>query len=287
MAQSLTLHIGAHRTATTSTQDSLDQLAQAGALGDVQYIPPSSLRREFAAVLRKLTVAPVLGRVIPLRTLAPDLAHARKTMRPLLLSEESVLGAVDPALRCNRGLYPDARGRLRAFGHLLRVRKARVVLVVRDYADWYASAYAMASVRRDLPPINQLSPYWINAHRGWQDIADDAITVFGSCEIIQFEALRADPRIILRALVGDAAENAPLVHRQRSISRDALQQVITARRDGEPLHLTVLNKLRDASENTNDPVRASPEAEDALRRRYEADIAAMRSAGYIFLSKPA
>ena len=47
-APGLTLHIGAHRTATTTLQRTLQRMAEEGALGEIDYFGPHRLRPRFS-----------------------------------------------------------------------------------------------------------------------------------------------------------------------------------------------------------------------------------------------
>ncbi|MGB0928255.1 MAG: hypothetical protein ACPGVA_13660 [Pikeienuella sp.] len=284
MAQ-LTLHIGAHRTATNSLQATLRRLFEAGKLGDMAYFGPYRLRPRFSVTMLGISKAPTLARAIPLRLLSRDLAAALRSDQPVLYSEEASLGRVDATLLKGRGLYPTAAAHLQALHTMLGVKNARVVLSVRSPAAWYPSAYAMASLRRKLPPIETLAPQWAAAERGWHEIAHSVRDIFGSCEIFQYETLRDSPTALIAALVGSPVNDIRMPHTNQSHSADVIQKIAAERSAGRKATRAVANAFQSAAPNAAAHRLALPtDIAGMMEARYQAELSAMRANKFQFIN---
>ncbi len=168
----ITLHLGAHRTATTSFQHYLRHNADALAeLGLAVWGP----RRTRDGLLTG--VIPVPGR----RSAGEQLQRAAGRIainlraaeaqggRRLLVSDENMLGAPRPNLR-HGALYPDAGLRLARFAEAFGGRVGRVALSIRAQDSYWASALGFGVARGHRVPGTAERAALARAQRGWRDV---------------------------------------------------------------------------------------------------------------------
>ena len=284
----LTIHLGAHRTASSSTQMRLARMAEAGDLPGWQILPPRRIRSSFTRMIDGLAHAPGLAR--------PWFGHlfAGQVMRQLsrgtdriLLSDENFLGPVDSSVLGGAGLYPRAAAHLTALRRMTAAHQPRVVLAVRSYADWWTSAYAMMSLRREMPRPDTLVRHWQGAPRRWPEIAADIIRLFGTCDVMCFEALATDPHAHVRALVGERASRAPDLHLHESFSREALDRIAGAMAaNRRPPRGESLQALRREDRGKDKLNLFTAEARADLDRLYMRDLKALERTGARIVAPP-
>lgn len=240
-------------------------MAEAGDLPGWRVFGPEQMRRSFTRSVDVLSRAPVLAHPLVARIMAPDVTGALDDRNAhCLLSDENLLGPIDPSVLSARGLYPNAGRHLPALRRLIgRRREMRVVVAVRNYATWWPSAYAMMSLRRTMPPIEALTPVWLQATRRWPDVIRSIADEFGGCDVLCYEALEDDPLAHLRALVGDLAEGAPQLRLHKSFSTDTLRRIGAGMQNGSPPSPETLRALR--REDTGDTAHSLVSADDQSR----------------------
>ncbi len=139
----LTLHLGAHKTASTHLQQALCAARPALRRGGVFYADPWSLRGQGVDLARLLTA----GAASPaeMARFSAILADARETNPDLLISEENILGRTGRRRLVDRDgrLYPDAEARLQQVIALAGGGPASVFLSLRDPAAFNLSVFAL------------------------------------------------------------------------------------------------------------------------------------------------
>ncbi|OOY18812.1 hypothetical protein BMI86_18975 [Thioclava sp. DLFJ5-1] len=200
------LHIGAHRTATTTFQAWMLQNADALAAGGIAYWGPDRTRAGLFSglVKRPDLVTPEDGAALSrLRTaLAFELDRlADQGMRHLVISEENLLGAM-PHCVDMLTLYPDAAGRLERARQVLGGHLGGVALSMRRYDMWWSSVLSvMAGRGAGLPDARGLARL-ADHPRGWPEvIAQAQAALEAPVTVWSHEALRAEPQAQLQALV--------------------------------------------------------------------------------------
>ncbi|MFO1138879.1 MAG: hypothetical protein U1E41_07380 [Paracoccus sp. (in: a-proteobacteria)] len=138
----LTIHLGAHKTATTHLQQSLRQVRRELRQGGVFYAGPGVLRDRGARLER------ILGGHGELRMdsgLGRALAEVRHCLPEMLLSEENILGGTSRRRIVGpQGVfYPGAGRRLQRLIALAGGGPATLCLAVRDPASFNVSAFAV------------------------------------------------------------------------------------------------------------------------------------------------
>lgn len=140
---SLTIHVGAHKTATTHLQRTLrgmiPQMLAAGVhYSDVKHWRGGRLRLP-AALNDGSNLAALRGR------LRRQLDVIAATWPEMVVSEENLLGNLrrDGLMGPGNVVYPQARRRLARLCAMLRHRPATICLAVREPSDFLTSAFTM------------------------------------------------------------------------------------------------------------------------------------------------
>ncbi len=197
------LHLGAHRTATTSFQNYVraqnDDLARCGEV----FWGPRKMRQSALPGLFRRTAARK-GRNVTKRAEGRiKLLCAQEKVRgtqKILVSDAHILGPWGDNLR-HAAMYPGAGERVarvaQAFGSSLR----RIVLCIRSQDLWWASICAL-SVARGHPLPGDLKRADIsNCSRSWRDVITDVSCAAPAAEIVvlPFEIYADQPDVVLSA----------------------------------------------------------------------------------------
>lgn len=137
----LTIHLGAHKTASTHLQQSVRQVRDRLLAAGVFHADPVLLRGSLplAAALAKGPGS------VPARRFSAELRRMRAGLPDLLLSEENILGGTHrERLHSARGvIYPEAQARVRQVIAMAGGGPATLLLAVRDPAAFHVSAFAL------------------------------------------------------------------------------------------------------------------------------------------------
>jgi hypothetical protein len=229
------LHLGAHRTATTSLQRYAPGQAKDLAVQGVAFWGPPDTRGGFlTGVIPAPRSQPDAAQVARARgRIALRMAQARAAgATRLVVSDENMIGAPRACLRCHR-LYPAAGERVARFGHAFGGRIARAVLSIRAQDAWWGSvlAYAVARGHR-LPSAADLDRL-VTAGRHWRDVIADLACALPGAEIVilPHEQFAARPAARLAWMTGgpDTGSDAGAEWRGRAPDLDALRRAVAAR----------------------------------------------------------
>ncbi len=202
------LHLGAHRTASTTLQRTLKLSQHALRQDGVACWGPWRTRNGLFAGL--------IGQPDPVlpwqseRILRSTGLIRMETLRleqagcaALLISEENMLGKVGENLR-EGVLYPYAAQRLDRFRASLADRVRVVALAIRSYDSFWASSMAFALPKGGPLPTSQLCARLANQPRRWRDIIGDAARAFPQARVIvwSYEGLGNSPCSQMRAMLG-------------------------------------------------------------------------------------
>ena len=173
------LHIGAHRTGSTRVQAELSRRAAHLATRGVVVVRPEDLRIGKSALGRLHPRLPGPLRAVTAAHAHPQLIAARQAAEArgahcLLVSEENLAGSIDAILRSGR-LYGDIGARMRGLRPLLGSATVTVLLAVRGYDEFFASAYAHRTTRGPRPAFARLKPGFLALPRRWPAVAGDVL----------------------------------------------------------------------------------------------------------------
>ena len=203
------LHVGAHRTATTSFQHYMrgqrDRLDPCG----VAFWGPARTRktvfpglfRTVAVDRRHRTARKAEGRVRMMTSRLQDAGY-----RHLLISDENLIGTSSQNFR-RAALYPAIGERMARVMAALDGQVTRIVITIRAQDQWWASCAALIVARgHPVPTARKCAA--IAAHpRGWRDVITDLACAAPEAEILvlPFEEAAGHPDALLRAALPTAA----------------------------------------------------------------------------------
>ncbi|MGR3460952.1 MAG: hypothetical protein ACU0AX_02795 [Roseovarius sp.] len=236
------LHLGAHRTATTSLQHHAQARAVALAARGLAFWGPRVTRDGLlAGVLPAPGDHSDAARAARARgRIALRVARAREAgVTRLVVSDENMIGAPRTCLR-RRRLYPAAGERMARLGDAFGGRITRAVLSIRAQDAWWASvlAYAVARGHR-LPSAGDLDRL-VTAGRQWRDVIADVACALPGAEIVilPHEQFAACPAARLARMTGvpDEGGAAAATWLGRAPDLPALRRAV-AQRGGDAARL--------------------------------------------------
>lgn len=240
------VHLGAHRSATTTLQRYLARNAPAlrGA-GVESWTPPLTRDGRFAGLIQKPSKStPLLDdlarRSVNRVRLELDRLERRAT-RQLIVSEENIIGAILSNLRAGR-LYPDLTERLVRFVPAVGGRTTRLAIGLRSYDSYWASALAYAIGRGFPAPDADVLHQLATQPRSWRAIVAEIAELCPDTQIIvwPFEALAGEPSRQVELLTGGIclASGTAWQAGRHNVGPDAaaLNTILEARGEGGPAY---------------------------------------------------
>lgn len=280
------LHVGAHRTGSSAFQMFLDLNAPALRAQGVDLAYPSrdgakGGRLKLFLPAPRHTVETVDWRVKKARhNLALQVSDPA---RPLLLSEENILGRMDPFYHGQ--FYPFLRERAQFMARVLEGRPvARILLLVRPYDSLFVSSYRKRSEDNEMGDFNVMRERMaVFEGDGWPQVALTLIEELKPRRLVvipyrrprhELDLARAlMPRLDLSALIEpELAVNA-------SLSDAGLFELQRRYLAGEAPDRAVIEQVRAAFADTKvpEPFAAFTGAQkEALRARYYNDLDTLR-----------
>ncbi|WP_299041564.1 hypothetical protein [uncultured Tateyamaria sp.] len=162
------VHAGAHRTGTTSFQMCLhENRLVLQARGWTPAYPGRDGIKSGKLALRLPTgtrIDPVGAAAKARRTLDPY-----RTSRPVILSEENILGRMFHFMQGK--FYPFAEARCSALRAAWDGPIAHVLLVVRPYEQLFVSAFRKRAEDNPMPDFAEVRDSYLNIDRGWPELA--------------------------------------------------------------------------------------------------------------------
>jgi hypothetical protein len=271
------LHIGAHRTATTSFQTYMKHSARMLDARGVGYWGPPETRRD-GILSGVLAHGGAGGEGAQLTTVAARIEQGcvgaeRRGMHQLVVSDENMLGSVRRNLRMAE-LYPDAAERLKRFGDVFGARLRRVVLSIRALDTFWASALAFGVARGHRWPSQRTLADLTETPRSWRDVIEEAAAAFPRAEVtvLPHEPFCDRPeQRLAHMLAGDAPVPPAQARYWQNGAPDLAELRAALRARGEPT---------DGLPKGTGPWRPFDTRQAAaLRERYEDDLFWLRGAG--------
>ncbi|WP_093914464.1 hypothetical protein [Sulfitobacter marinus] len=201
------MHVGAHRTATTSFQSYLRANSDAITTSQTGVWGPLRIRK---GLFSGIFPSPKLPGRSPERVkgrVALQLARAREAgMARLVLSEENMIGSSRHCVRTGL-LFPAAGDRMARYCAAFDGKITRIMLNIRSPETWWASAASYAVSRgHDVPDQTKLDKI-ASAQRSWRDVITDLACAVPNAEIkvATFEEYAGRPDALLAEATGVAA----------------------------------------------------------------------------------
>lgn len=229
------LHIGAHRTGTTSLQAALHRQRPNLSARGVGFWGPHAMRAgRYPGVFRWPGMGPISAEErenidIIVKNNTPLLEQRLKYQldlghRQIILSEENILGAIKVNFKLSE-LYPDAPLRLAVFSRVFGPYISRISLTIRSYEAYWRSAIAfLLSEGGTLPTPRKLQALTDQPLR-WLDVVKDVHTAFPNAEIfvMPFESWINNCEPHIDAIFGAALGLPPQQYAHRNASRNQQQ----------------------------------------------------------------
>lgn len=173
------IHLGAHKTATTYIQKTLLGNADKLSLAGIRYISMKDTRANITGKIGgNLARGP--GRASAIRAI-------RKYASERFLPDDSILVFSDENIPGNCGqiyrksdLYPDSGRRLGVLAEALRDCEVNVFFCIRDYVDFFPSAYCEYLRHNDFLTFGKFLGGMDLERDYWVRVLDNIVNVFGS-----------------------------------------------------------------------------------------------------------
>lgn len=265
------LHVGSHRTGSTSFQHYLrgnraDLMAQGTALWE-----PNMLRK---GLFDGLFAAPRMrnGRNLQRRAMGRVRLHAAQAKRAgakrLLVSEENMIGAPRACLRA-ASLFPAIGERMARLDAAFEGRITRVVMCIRAQDLWWSSVAAYGVGRgHDVPDANRIAALAASP-RTWRDVITDLSCALPETEInvMPFEQFVGQSDHILEVATGHAA---PQHHAKSWLNRSPDAAMLRDKMAQQGVPATALPEHLAKGEGRWNPF--TPAQAAALREAYADDM---------------
>ena len=139
----VSLHIGAHKTATTHLQMCLNAARDDLLHDGVRYLGPQQLRKDAATLPAQLGLERPGNDNVDAATVATNVKNLTADVQRLVLSEENFIGTlVKEDVKIRRPIYPQAPERVSELAQVLAPKGIDVFLSIRNPAGYLNSAYS-------------------------------------------------------------------------------------------------------------------------------------------------
>jgi hypothetical protein len=261
------LHVGAHRTASTTFQKTLGANGAALAEAGVVYWGPKCTRAGLLhgligrpaaqdAGMRAMGVARVARRVR---------AVERSGARMLLVSEENVLGSMQAALS-GAGFYADARARVAVLAEAFGAHRLTIALAIRAQDAWWRSADGFLAARLGADRAHVLSDRLAAQPRTWRDVIGDVARAPERSQVVRprvvvwpHEALGHRPEAVFARLSGAAVPIRPLHARKNASGAGGAKLSTATMRRLRQQYIADLDWLRAGADGLAEFIDAGPE----------------------------
>ncbi|HEY9039894.1 MAG TPA: hypothetical protein VIN05_13240 [Roseovarius sp.] len=231
----ITLHLGAHRSASTSFQYYMRENSARLAASGIGYWGPQELR---TGLLQGVFPSPgpvpaekqlrrARGRILLQIAKCEDAG-----IRQLVISDENMIGAPRGCLRDMR-LYPAIGERMARHGAAFGSHVTRAVLSIRAQDAWWRSAIAFGVARGARVPTAAELAHIAAGMRSWRDVITDLACALPQAQllILPHECFAALPERRLAAMLD--RESVPQTHAREWLNRapdlPALRAALIAR----------------------------------------------------------
>lgn len=199
------LHVGAHRTATTTLQRMMGQSHAALVSAGISYWGPKRTRGGLfhGMIGQSDAVLPWQVNRAEKRVRLQVAQLADKGRVGLFVSEENMLGSMRGVLDDIR-LYPDAGARVARFAAGLRDHNVTLALALRCYDTWWASVLGFRLTRGGPLPHRGLCDRLITQPRRWRHVIADLAQALPDARLVVWthEAMADRPDALIARLTG-------------------------------------------------------------------------------------
>lgn len=229
------LHLGAHRSATTSFQHYMRANLAALSAQGVGFWGPDVTRDGILTGVIPLPGGKSAARQMDRARgrIALRLAQARKAgLRRIVVSDENMIGAARRNLRQGR-LYEGAGERMARFFHAFDGRISRVAVSIRGQDAWWSSALAYGVARgHRLPEAGDLDRL-VTVNRHWREVIRDLACALPGVDLVvlphEIHGSRPEDRLHQLTGLAEVPHRAARVWLNRAPDLAALRRAVAAR----------------------------------------------------------
>ena len=240
----INLHLGAHRTASTTLQQFLDRNTAALRQSGIEVWTPARTRKGlFSGLFERpedVTLEMERRGNRSLGLIAIEMERARRAgCSSLLISDENMIGSTRNNLR-QQQLYPLLTERLVRLRPAFDGKLRRIGISIRSYDTFWASCLAFGIVQGFRMPLMADLDRYITQPRRWRHVIANVAAAFPGVEILvwPFERFAGQPDQQLSFLTGARKSAVSLIGARDwnnpSPRADSLRQILALRGDADP-----------------------------------------------------
>ena len=269
---SIVIHLGAHKTATTHFQSRLDNSRDFLFQHDINYIPLSTLRREFTSKLGDEALEAEVRNF-----LEPELASNH-----IIISDENLTGWLPP-LAENSEPYPFLQQRVTQALKLLGSDDAIILYTIREPVDYLLSRYFEYIRHAKLIEFNKYCSLESIMQFSWKSTIDQLRSLSVPVYVSDFSmALAKEREYLQKFLPPIGLELAPASQassvRRAKLSREAYELLTLASARESPAFAKSLLKVLDATPlyGKGDLLEIIPQAiVKECKKRYQSELSSL------------
>ena len=217
----LLLHVGLHKTGTTHLEAVFHANHEALRLAGIGFIRTGE-HRKFALERRLDAVGGMVLNPAGAGQEAAKVAE-RLAMPKVLVSDENIIGSCGTFSKEGLPYASLAKNLQRAIRHLGRKRQVRLLLSVRNYADWLESCYLQTLKRKTFDDFEGFLKKVDLAKLSWPSLVRDLRRALPDATLLvwPYDAYRADCNPVIDAIeqeIGARLESRPNEERNPSFS---------------------------------------------------------------------
>lgn len=204
------VHFGAHKTATTFLQKYLKNASVDLRRKGVGYLSLDVCRATVMPYISKSSkLSGMMGNVNPgamwhsIAEVSESVVASGEALRRLVISDENLAG---PALAIlNKSvLYPAASSRLRILVNQFPDVRVKLMVSIRDYADFIPSVYCELLRRQKLAPLSKMLDRHRNIVLSWPKYLGEIAAALPECDVLywSYEDFIGSPADVVEAMTG-------------------------------------------------------------------------------------
>jgi hypothetical protein len=208
----ISLHVGAHKTATTFLQLTFEATQLARPAADLLLLTPKTTRKSEALSFHtnNRSMLERQDTISRARRILNGIYEDSQSIRfsRILLSDEQILGTCELNIT-SAILYPELSTRLECFPEAWRTSQTAVFLAIRNYADFFASAHTTVVRRGKLLRLDRDTRERLTIlPRRWPDIISDIQKVFPASDLYvwRYEDFETHRTQLVRMMLGSMDE---------------------------------------------------------------------------------
>lgn len=242
----LVLHLGAHRTGTTSVQTYLHENRRALSEKGIGYWGPAALRQgRFPGLFRAFDPAGAPEKQVQesRETIAANLEilHSRAANQQknghhsLIVSDENLLGDMQINLM-RASLYPDATQRMAVVAGVFGAHCRRITLTIRRQETYWPSLIAYRLAHGAAAPKPERLEALARQKTGWRAVIETVQRHFPEAElqVLEFDGWAERPDLLVSQILGQDTGLPPLQalpRKNAALNRPALKALAIERGD--------------------------------------------------------